>query len=137
MFFESYVLTLAREMPVLAVSRIVRESDDRIWTIVHRYVNEARDKEDFSEVSKLAVDETAASRGHNYVTVVADSERKKVVFATPGKGAETLAVSTMISWRTTATQSKSKSSAVTCRQRSSRECNRTSRTPESRSTSSM
>ena len=41
-FFESYVLTLAREMPVLAVSRIVGESDDRIWTIVRHYIDEAR-----------------------------------------------------------------------------------------------
>lgn len=72
MFFESYVPTLAREMPVLAVSRIVGESDDRIWTIVHRYVDEAREKADFSDVYKLGVDETAATRGHNYVTVVAD-----------------------------------------------------------------
>jgi transposase len=78
-------------MPVLAVSRIVGESDDRIWTIVHRYVDEARERADFSDVRKLAVDETAATRGHNYVTVVADSEHKKVLFATPGKGAETVA----------------------------------------------
>ncbi|MCF8567426.1 ISL3 family transposase [Alicyclobacillus tolerans] len=91
LFFESYVLTLAREMPVLAVARIVGESDDRIWNIIHHYVDEAREKEDFSDVRKLAVDETAATRGHNYVTIAADSEAKRVLFATPGKGADTIA----------------------------------------------
>ncbi|MCL6444626.1 MAG: ISL3 family transposase [Alicyclobacillus sp.] len=90
LFFENYVLTLAREMPVLAVSRIVGKSDDRVWTIIHHYVDEAREKADFSDVHKLAVDETAATRGHNYVTIVADSEHEKVLFATPGNGAETL-----------------------------------------------
>nr|WP_197029335.1 ISL3 family transposase [Alicyclobacillus macrosporangiidus] len=90
LYFEAYVLALAQEMPVLAVARLVGESDDRIWTIIHHYVDEARSKADFSDTTKLAVDETAATRGHNYVTVVADSEHKKVLFATPGRGAETI-----------------------------------------------
>lgn len=88
--FDGYVLLLAREMSVLAVSRVVNESDDRLWTICRHYVDEARSRVDMSEVRKLAIDETAASRGHHYVTVVVDSEQKRALFATPGKGADTI-----------------------------------------------
>jgi transposase len=88
--FEGYVLLLVREMPVLAASRIVHESDDRLWTIVHHYVDDARTRVDMSDVTKLAVDETASSKGHEYVTIIADSQNKRALFATPGKGADTL-----------------------------------------------
>jgi transposase len=38
----------------------------------------------------IAVDETSSLRGHKYVTVVVDLDRKRVIYATPGKGKDTL-----------------------------------------------
>jgi hypothetical protein len=48
------------------------------------------DKQDGIEV--LGIDETAAAtaftkKGHNYVTVAVDMEQRRVIYATPGKGA--------------------------------------------------
>jgi transposase len=37
------------------------------------------------------VDETAARRGHDYITIFVDIDRRRAVFATPGKDAETIA----------------------------------------------
>lgn len=85
--FEAYVLQLAREMPVLAIARLVGERDKRIWRIIHHYVHEARSKEDFSSVTRISMDETSIARGHKYVTVTADVDTKKVLFVTPGKDA--------------------------------------------------
>ena len=47
---------------------------------------------DLSSVQAIGLDETASKRGHNYVTVFIDMERRTepVLFATPGKGKETL-----------------------------------------------
>jgi hypothetical protein len=42
-------------------------------------------------VTWLAIDETAARRGHNYVTLFVDIDRARVVFATEGKDADTFA----------------------------------------------
>lgn len=85
--FEAYVLQLAKDMPVLAIARLVGERDKRIWRIIRHYVDQARAKEDFSNVSRVSIDETAIARGHKYVTVVADIDERKVLFVTPGKDA--------------------------------------------------
>lgn len=88
--FEAFILQLVREMPVLAVARLVGEHDTRIWRIVRHYVDQARALQDFSNVHQIAVDETSTARGHNYVTVVADTKQRRAIFVTPGKDASTL-----------------------------------------------
>ncbi len=91
--FEQAALLLAREMPVLAAARIIEITDHRLWRIVEHYVAEAVSELDLSGVKAFAFDETASKRGHNYVTVFIDLDRKRrpVVFATPGKGKQTVA----------------------------------------------
>ncbi|MCQ3951219.1 MAG: ISL3 family transposase [Planctomycetes bacterium] len=93
MFFEAQVLMLAREMPIAALARFVGETDHRLWRIVEHYVQKALTKLDLSATRAVALDETASKRGQNYVTVFIDMERadKPVIFATEGRGKETLA----------------------------------------------
>lgn len=86
--FEAYLMILLREMPVATVADLVGEHDTRLWRVLHHYVGQARAQEDFSGVQKVGVDETSSRRGHRYVTVFADLERAKVVFATEGKDAQ-------------------------------------------------
>ena len=40
LLFEAYIMTLASEMPIKAIADLVGEYDQRIWTIVHRNVEE-------------------------------------------------------------------------------------------------
>lgn len=72
-------------MPVKPASRIVREHDTRLWRIMHFYVDQALKKQDLSSVRRIAVDETSSRRGHEYVTIVIDSETRNVLFAIEGK----------------------------------------------------
>jgi transposase len=90
LLFEALVLALAKEMPVKAVADLIGEHDTRIWRIIRHYVDEARSAEDFSGVCQIGMDETASKRGHNYISLFVDLERSKVLFATEGKGAETV-----------------------------------------------
>lgn len=83
--FEAYLMILLREMPVATVATMVGEHDTRLWRVLHHYVGRARSLEDFSNVQKVGVDETSSRRGHRYITVFADLERAKVIFATEGK----------------------------------------------------
>lgn len=85
------ILTLCKEMTVLACADIVGEHDTRLWRIIRHYVKEAHDKKDWSEVTHIAVDETSSKKGHNYVTNFIDSETGDLLFMTQGKGAETIA----------------------------------------------
>ena len=91
LLFEALVMTMVSAMPVKAVARIVGEHDTRLWRVVHHYVDQARARADASGVTRLAIDETAARRGHDYVTLFVDIDQARVVFATEGKDADTIA----------------------------------------------
>jgi transposase len=82
LLFEALVLCLCREMPFAAVARLVGESWHRVATIAERYVELALAQADFSAVRELAIDETSKARGHDYLTVAADAERRAVICVT-------------------------------------------------------
>ena len=91
LLFEAMVMTMVSAMPVKAVARMVDEHDTRLWRVVHHYVDAARARLDASGVTRIAVDETAARRGHNYITLCVDIDQARVLFATEGKDANTIA----------------------------------------------
>jgi transposase len=91
LLFEALVMTLVSAMPVRAVARLIGEHDTRLWRIIHHYVEQARADADASDVTRVAIDETAARRGHDYITLFVDLEQARVVFATEGKDAATVA----------------------------------------------
>jgi len=90
LLFEALIMTLAAQMPVQALARIVKEYDTRLWRVLDHYVAAARAKADFSAVTQVGVDETASRRGHNYVSLFVNLERSQVLFATEGKDAATV-----------------------------------------------
>lgn len=90
LLFEALVLMLARQMPFAAVARIVGESWYRVYAICAKYVELAVEAADLSDVRAVAIDETSCRRGHDYLTLVADAEQRKVIFVTDGKDAKTV-----------------------------------------------
>ena len=90
MLFEALILILAQQMPLAAVARIAGESAHRVTAVCARYVDMALGLADFSGVKALAVDETSRARGHDYVTLAADPEQRRVLFVTEGKDAKTI-----------------------------------------------
>lgn len=90
LLFEAFVLAFARKMTFTAVAEVFNISVHRVMEICRRYVDEAVEQSDFSEVKAVAIDETSRKRGHNYVTLVADADRRAVIFVTEGKGAKTI-----------------------------------------------
>lgn len=91
LLFEALVLALCQQMPFAAVARTVGESWHRVHAICARYVELAVAEADLSEVTTLAIDETSCRRGHNYLTLAADAEERRVIFATEGRGAQAIA----------------------------------------------
>jgi transposase len=91
LLFEALVLAMAQQMTFAAVAKLVGISWHRVHAICSRYVDLALADADLSAVNAVAIDETSCRRGHNYLTVVADTEQRKVVFVTEGKDAKTVA----------------------------------------------
>ncbi len=91
LLFEALVMALVSAMPVNAVARLVGEHDTKLWRVIHHYVERARARTNLATVTRVAIDETAARRGHHYISLFVDIDRARVVFATEGKDAETVA----------------------------------------------
>ena len=87
LLFEALVLLLAQQMPFAAVARLAGISAHRVTAICSRYVELALASADFSEVTALAIDETSRARGHNYVTLAADANARRVLCVTEGREA--------------------------------------------------
>jgi transposase len=85
-------MTFAKDMPMNAISRWIDEHDKRLWRILHYYVVNAVVALDLSHVTKIGTDETSSKRGHNYVTLFMDAEKKYVIYATKRKDSSILKV---------------------------------------------
>ncbi len=90
LLFEAFIMVLARDMPVNAIARLVKEHDTRLWRVLNYYVEKARNEQDYSQVVNVGMDETSSKKGHNYVSLFVDMDQSKVLFATEGKDAETV-----------------------------------------------
>jgi len=90
LLFEALVLAMAQQMTFAAVAKLVGESWHRVHAICSRYVDLALAEADLSAVTAVAIDETSCRRGHNYLTIAADMDKRKVVFVTEGKDAKTV-----------------------------------------------
>ncbi len=90
LLFEALIIMLCREMPFAAVARLVNLSWHRVAAICQRYVDLALAEADFSEVKRLAIDETSRAKGHNYITLFADADERRVLFVAEGRGADTV-----------------------------------------------
>ena len=51
----------------------------------------ARDQLDCSQVRRVGMDETSARKGQDYISIFADLDARRVIFATEGRSAETVA----------------------------------------------
>lgn len=91
LLFEALVLAMAAHMPMAAVARLVGEHDTRLWRVVTHYVDTARAERDDSAVSRVGIDETAARRGHDYISLFVNLDGPRVLFATEGRSAATVA----------------------------------------------
>lgn len=90
LLFEALVMTLAREMPVAAIAKLLSIQDTRIWRMLHHHVDDARGRVDMSDVQRVGLDETASRRGHNYISVFFDMDQGQLLFATSGKDKQTV-----------------------------------------------
>jgi transposase len=91
LLFEAFAMTLVTSMLVAAAARLVRVHDTRLWRIVQHYVEKAVARMDLADLRRVAIDETAARRGHNYITLFVDIDARKVVCITEGNDADTVA----------------------------------------------
>jgi len=91
LLFEAYsMLLIENEMPVKKASSIMGIYPQRLWNIFSFWVSKAHDADKIEELETVGFDETSSKKGHNYVTTMVDLKQRRVLFASPGKGAENI-----------------------------------------------
>jgi len=90
LLFEAFLIQMLKVMPIHQVAKLVDTYDKKLWDMQACYVSACRELSDYSNVSEIGIDETAARRGHDYVTQFIGLDEKKTLFATEGKSSETI-----------------------------------------------
>lgn len=86
---ESKIMSLAKEMSMKAVSAEIGEPDNNLWRVFHHYIKRGIEEQmDLADTRRIAVDETASKRGHDYVTVFTDMDTCDVILVVEGRKAE-------------------------------------------------
>jgi transposase len=91
LLFEAYaMLLIENEMPVSKAAKTVKVYPQRLWRVFDYWISIAHTEDEISEIENVGFDETSTKKGHNYVTILVDMKDRRVLFATEGKGAETI-----------------------------------------------
>lgn len=91
LLFEGYAMMILADVPRRKASRLLRCNEKSLANILAYWVNRAADKQDLSNVSKMALDETSKRRGHQYVTIAIDALGRRVIDVEDGRTKEAVA----------------------------------------------
>ena len=90
LLFEGFAMALAMHLPIAVAATFLKTTDNRLWRIVFHYVEAAVARMGLAGVTRVCIDETAAKRGQDYITLVVDIDGRRVVFVADGRNADTV-----------------------------------------------
>ena len=91
LLFEAYsMLLIENEMPVNKVAKIVGVYPNRIWRVFSYWIGKSHNADEIKYLTKIGFDETSSKKGHNYVTTCVDLDKRRVLFASAGKGSNNI-----------------------------------------------
>jgi transposase len=85
LYFEGYALMIMKHMPIANAAKILRCNEKSLSAILCYWVEKAVDEDKLNDVYALSIDETSFKKGHKYVTVVIDADKRRVIDVEPGK----------------------------------------------------
>lgn len=88
--FEDVVAWLAQQMAKTPIAGLLRVGWDTVGKIVARVVADHIDQRRLEGLVAIGVDEISYRRGQRYLTTVVDHETGGIVWASPGRNAQTL-----------------------------------------------
>jgi len=89
LLFELQVMQLVHlGMSNSAAGKKLNIGDKRISNVIKKRVANALATQSLEDVQELSIDETSSRKGHNYLTILCDRERKIVVGVAEGKDAK-------------------------------------------------
>lgn len=72
-------------MPVNKVASTLYIIANRVWRGVNYWVGDGVKKDSLEGVRQIGIDETPAKKGHEYITICADLEKRRVIYVCEGR----------------------------------------------------
>ena len=91
LLFEALLVQLCQAMPVNKVAQLTKTNDDKLWSMLEKYIDKTREHEDFKDIEAIGLDETSRAKGHEYITLFVDLLKRRTIFITDGKDNTTVA----------------------------------------------
>lgn len=91
LMFEGYAMMILADMPRAKASKVLRCDEKSLASIIRYWVNDAVNSRSLADVEQLAIDETSRLRGHDYVTIVIDAGKRRVIDVEQGRDKCTIA----------------------------------------------
>jgi transposase len=88
--FANYVLGLVKQMTIKAVAQHLRVGWDLVKEILKGSLERKARRRSWRKVRRIAIDEIAIRKGHDYMTVVYDLDTGQVLYGAEGKGKKSL-----------------------------------------------
>ena len=88
--FERLAIDFLRECSVTGAAALLRITWDEAWGIKSRAVKRGLARRTAEPIPYIGVDEKAITKGHRYLTVVADLQRSRVLFVNEDRKADSL-----------------------------------------------
>jgi transposase len=88
--FEELVAYLAQVTDITHVTKMVGVAWSTVGHIVERVVSKRLDSTRLDNLRRIGVDEFSYRKRHRYLTTVVDHDARRVIWAAPGRSAETL-----------------------------------------------
>jgi transposase len=88
--FEELVAYLAQVTDITHVTKLVGVAWSTVGAIVERVVSERLDATRWDNLRRIGIDEFSYRKRHRYLTTVVDHDARRVIWAAPGRSAETL-----------------------------------------------
>lgn len=100
---EAQALAMALSgLTAVQMASALRMSDGAVWRMLRRAACEARGAADYSDVTRVGIDETACRRGQSHVSTMVDLDGRRVVAVCEGRGQGARRRGSRGSWRPTA-----------------------------------
>lgn len=81
-------MLILADTPRANAAKVLHRDEKTLANILHYWVEDAVGSRHLDAVKKLAIDETSFHKGHRYVTIVIDAERRCVIGVEPGRNKE-------------------------------------------------
>ena len=78
-------MLLLQDVPRARASRLLRCDEKSLAAILTYWVHDAINRMDLSDTCSIAMDETSFRRGHKYVAVAIDADKRRVFDVEPGR----------------------------------------------------